>query len=138
MQPSRSPLRYRARERMSDVGIRRLLAHLRSNADRPVTLDDMAAIACVSRYHLVRVFRQATGQTPRAYLTRLRVVRAVALMASGESASRASHACGFADQSHMTRAFVRIVGLTPGRVADHLTPRVPSDDCLATEPTQRR
>jgi AraC-like DNA-binding protein len=80
-----------------------------------VTLHDLAQVAGLSPYHLVRIFRRATGLPPHAYLLQARVTRAKTLLARGWPPVRVAHATGFADQSHFTRGFARIVGVTPGR-----------------------
>jgi AraC-like DNA-binding protein len=88
-----------------------LEAHYAEN----ISLHDLAHVAGLSPYHLARVFRRATGLPPHAYLLQTRVARAKALLARGWPPVRVAHATGFADQSHFTRGFARIVGVTPGR-----------------------
>jgi AraC-like DNA-binding protein len=53
--------------------------------------------------------------TPHTYLTDCRVRAARRLLARGESVAHAAFACGFSDQSHLTRLFKAHAGLTPGR-----------------------
>lgn len=83
--------------------------------DRPVTLGDLAALSGVSRFQLLRGFARDTGTTPHAYLTQVRVRAARGHIAAGLSLAETALLCGFSDQSHMTRAFVRQFGVTPGR-----------------------
>jgi AraC-like DNA-binding protein len=52
---------------------------------------------------------------PHAYLTRLRIMRAKELLATGERPSSIAPQVGFYDQSQLTRHFRRIVGTTPAR-----------------------
>jgi len=80
-----------------------------------VDLATLADVAGVSRFHLIRAFRKQTGLTPHAWLTDRRVKAARAMLAGGRSPGEAAAACGFADQSHLTRAFKARVGITPGR-----------------------
>jgi AraC-like DNA-binding protein len=79
------------------------------------TLDELAQIAGLSPYHLVRVFRAETGLPPHAYLTQVRIPRAKAHLQAGEPIVSVAAATGFSDQSHFTRRFKRIVGVTPGQ-----------------------
>jgi AraC-like DNA-binding protein len=81
----------------------------------PVSLAELAALSGVSRFQLLRGFAREVGATPHAYLVqrRLRLVRQS--LAAGEPPAAAALKAGFADQSHMTRAFVRQFGVTPGR-----------------------
>jgi AraC family transcriptional regulator len=84
-----------------------------------IALADIAAAARVSPYHLVRVFKQATGVSPHQYLIQVRVNNARALLMAGagkRSVADVAEAVGFADQSHLTRHMKRLLGVTPGEV----------------------
>ena len=83
----------------------------------PVTLAELAASCGVSRFHFLRAFRAAYGITPHAYLLQRRVLRAKELLSLGCSPAAAAAEAGFADQSHLTRCFVRQFGMPPGRWA---------------------
>ena len=88
--------------------------------DDPVatlTLDALARQADLSRYQFLRSFARATGLTPHAYLMQRRIHRARQLIANGARLSDAAADSGFADQSHMTRLFVRSFGMAPGAYA---------------------
>ncbi len=87
----------------------------------PLSLGELAAIGGVSPFRLVRGFSKATGLTPHAYLVQRRLQRARKLIAAGMSLAEAAQASGFADQSHMTRLFVRAYGLSPGLYAAAVT-----------------
>ncbi|MBV8033513.1 AraC family transcriptional regulator [Roseateles sp.] len=76
--------------------------------------DDPAADAGLSRYQFLRAFTRLTGLPPHAYRLQRRVQRARQLVRGGLPLADAAAASGFADQSHMTRCFVRSYGLTPG------------------------
>lgn len=82
-----------------------------------VSLADLARASGLSRFQVVRGFARVTGLTPHAYLVQRRVDLARGLIAGGAALADAAAASGFADQSHMTRAFVRRFGLTPGALA---------------------
>jgi AraC-like DNA-binding protein len=84
---------------------------------RPVTSAEIEEIAGLSRYALARHFRACFGTSPYRYLVMRRLDRAWALIRRGERLADAAAACGFADQSHMTRHFKRAYGLSPGRWA---------------------
>jgi AraC-like DNA-binding protein len=78
------------------------------------TLGELAAMAGLGKYQLLRRFEKVYGVPPHAWLRQRRAERARTLIRDGASLSSAAAACGFADQSHMTRAFVRHFGFTPG------------------------
>jgi len=80
----------------------------------PLSLDELAAIGGVSQFQLLRGFSKVTGFTPHAYLVQRRLQRARKMIAGGTSLADAAQASGFADQSHMTRLFVRTYGMSPG------------------------
>ena len=82
-----------------------------------VTLAALAAEAGLSRFQLLREFARETGLPPHAYLIQRRVTLARQLIATGVALAEAAVGAGFADQSHMTRAFVRLHGITPANFA---------------------
>jgi AraC-like DNA-binding protein len=67
----------------------------------------------LSRYHLLRVFKQSTGLPPHAWRAQRRVHMARRLLSSGMSITDAALESGFADQSHLSHWFKRMVGTTP-------------------------
>lgn len=83
----------------------------------PLSLHELSALGGVSQFQLLRVFSTVTGLTPHAYLIQRRLQKARQLIAGGMSLTDASYTAGFADQSHMTRLFVRTYGITPGAYA---------------------
>lgn len=93
--------------------VRQVREHLHAHRFSRVTLDQLAVEARLSKYHLLRVFRAATGFTPWQYQTHLRIDAAQRMLRAGEPASQVACACGFADQSHFTRVFKRLLGTTP-------------------------
>jgi len=83
--------------------------------ERPVTLTELAALSGVDRFALLRGFARETGATPHAYLVQRRVQLARRLLAAGQTSVETALRAGFADQSHLTRAFHRQFGITPAR-----------------------
>ncbi|MGO3743123.1 AraC family transcriptional regulator [Kerstersia sp.] len=82
-----------------------------------LSLAELAREADMSRFQLVRAFARLTGLTPHAYLVQRRIQRVRQLIASGMPLADAALACGFSDQSHMTRCFVSCFGFSPGLYA---------------------
>ncbi|WGS17839.1 MULTISPECIES: AraC family transcriptional regulator [unclassified Bradyrhizobium] len=88
-----------------------LLANLRGD----VNLETLAKECGLSRAHFARSFKMTTGKSPMAWLVSQRLIRARELLAESPlSLSEIAYACGFADQSHFSRAFARHVGVAPG------------------------
>ncbi len=94
--------------------IARVQAHIEQHLHRRVTLEELAEVAGMSRFGLVRVFSDALGVSPYAYFMQRRLDHARHLLACGGDISNTAHRLGFADQSHLTRWFLRVVGVTPG------------------------
>ncbi|MEY9782733.1 AraC family transcriptional regulator [Sinorhizobium fredii] len=84
---------------------------------KPLTLADLAQASGLSRFQVVRGFARATGLTPHAYLMQRRIDIVRRLIGEGTPLAEAAIAGGFADQSHMTRVFVRKYGFSPGAYA---------------------
>jgi AraC-like DNA-binding protein len=81
------------------------------------TLADLACECGLSRFQVLRGFVRTTGFTPHAYLTQRRIDLARRLIAGRVPLAEAAATSGFADQSHMTRTFVRKYGVSPGAYA---------------------
>ena len=95
--------------------VARALQRLRESPERPATLAELAALSGVSRFQLLRGFARTVGVTPHAYLIQQRVRLARRLLAAGRRPAEVAAEAGFADQSHLTRAFRRQLGVTPAR-----------------------
>jgi AraC-like DNA-binding protein len=95
--------------------VKKALARIDADPTSPLQLADLAQLAGTSRFQLLRGFVRDVGATPHAYQVQRRVHIARRLLANGRPIAEAAIDAGFADQSHMTRAFVRQFGVTPGR-----------------------
>ncbi|MGW2519921.1 AraC family transcriptional regulator [Streptomyces sp. NPDC001617] len=82
-----------------------------------LTLDEAAALLHAHPAHLVRAFSTAYGIAPHQYLMSRRVERARHLLLDGLPPTEVASTTGFFDQSHLTRHFRKLVGVTPGRYA---------------------
>jgi len=96
--------------------VRRARHYLDEHAAQGVTLAELARVAGLSVSHLCRAFSAAVGMPPHAYQTQVRVARAKALLVAGRlPVAQIAAEVGFANQSHLTYHFARLVGVTPGR-----------------------
>jgi len=98
-------------------GIELARTRIDDDPSEPISLNELAGISGISQFRLVRGFSKVTGLTPHAYLVQRRLQRARRLIAAGATLANAALASGFADQSHMTRLFVRTYGMSPGLYA---------------------
>jgi transcriptional regulator GlxA family with amidase domain len=90
---------------------------LEERFDEALMLDELAAVAGLSRFHLQRVFTAEIGMGPHAYQTQVRINRAKELLRRNVPLAEVATRAGFADQSHLHRHFTRRVGITPGQYA---------------------
>lgn len=93
-----------------------LPALLDEDAARP-SLARLARRPGISPSRLSHLFAAQVGIPLRPYVLWLRLQRAAAALAVGQSVTDAAHAAGFADAAHMTRVFRRMFGLVPSDVA---------------------
>lgn len=98
--------------------VQRAVVFIRQNHTRDIGLREIADAARVSPFHLAHLFKERLGVSPYQYLLHLRVQSAQSLLAAGagmQSLADVALAVGFSDQSHLTRHFKRVLGVTPGR-----------------------
>jgi AraC-like DNA-binding protein len=94
--------------------VRKVVQILQDRFADSISLDQLTASVGLSKFHLIRLFRDEVGVAPHAFQLQLRVSRARELLASGLSVADVADACGFADQAHFSRCFKSTVGYTPG------------------------
>jgi AraC-like DNA-binding protein len=83
-------------------------------ADQPLSLSTVAKAVGASKYHLSRIFKDATGLSFTEYVVRVRVERAKSLLHNLQlNISQVAYASGFQSITHFNRVFRRIVGVSP-------------------------
>ena len=94
---------------------RKIDGYTREHLRREMRVEELASQIALSTSYFFRAFKTTFGETPRAYITRLRLELAQELMLSTEdSLTYIAVASGFADQSHLCKAFRRVLAETPG------------------------
>jgi len=92
----------------------RVVAFIEQNVEQPLSVAEMARIACTSAAHFARSFKAATGETPHAFVSRQRLEHAKRLLArDASSISEIAYASGFSSQSNFARAFRQVTGVSP-------------------------
>ena len=91
-----------------------ILFYLNQHLKDPVTLDEISDHFFISKHHLNKVFKKATGTTVIDYLLRKRIAYAQMLLFNGYHAKEAAANSGFLDYSSFYRSYVRILGHPPG------------------------
>lgn len=114
--------------------LRRVLAHIDANLDRPIALRELADLANLSPYHFARVFKQATGRAPYDHVRWRRITRSTALVARSElKIAEISASTGFASAAHFSSAFQRAAGIPPLKFRRVVRPRLLSGRSAGTQ-----
>lgn len=92
--------------------------HLDAHYAQNTSLAELARLTGRSPFHLLRTFRREVGLPPAEYQAHVRVRHAKRRLRDGESIAETAAETGFVDQSHLTRCFKRVVGVTPGAYAN--------------------
>jgi AraC-like DNA-binding protein len=115
--PSDHP-RGRFRGGLAGGALRRVRTFIEDHIGERISLDELARQAGVSRFHFARQFRLSTGESPMGYLRRMRIERSKTILQTRDSTiAEVAARLGFSDQSHFTRIFGRLVGVSPGSFA---------------------
>ena len=94
--------------------VARIEEYLRDSLSSQISLDELARLVNYSPYHVIRLFRQATGSTPMAFLLSLRIQKAQRLLRETDlTISAISQECGFESPSYFSAAFRRETGYSP-------------------------
>ncbi len=97
--------------------VRRARHYIDERFAEGVSLAEIAAHVALSPYHLLRAFRAEVGLPPHAYLDSVRIRHAERLIVAGQPLAEVAAEAGFSSQSHLTRHFKRLIGVTPGQYA---------------------
>ena len=101
---------------LPDYELRRLNDFIEDNLEGEITLAAMASACGIGTKSFVRAFAATTGKSPYQYVIAARVERAKRLIEQDqEGLAEIALRCGFSHQEHLTRAFRRLTGETPGR-----------------------
>jgi AraC-like DNA-binding protein len=90
-----------------------VIKHINENLCEDMSVENLASIFYMSRYHLMHKFKSQTGYTIHSYILQKRLMMANTLIKSGKSMTEACSECGFGDYSSFVRAFKKIYGLSP-------------------------
>jgi len=100
-------------EKNDSVNIRKVKELISDQLNINHSLNDLAKESGLSRYHLIRSFKQRYGLSPHAYQLDERIKHAKTLLKSGHSLIDIAHLLGFTDQSHLQRNFKKRLAITP-------------------------
>jgi AraC-like DNA-binding protein len=87
---------------------------MRANFNEPLDLAELAEVACISRFHFVRVFEEVTGTSPHTFLTSLRIERAKELLVDTDMpVTDVCMEVGYSSLGSFSTSFAELVGFTP-------------------------
>jgi AraC family transcriptional regulator len=93
-----------------------VLEYIEANLEGDLSVDQLASIACLSRFHFARAFKAAVGRSPHRYVSAKRLERAKALLIRrDQSLVEIALALNFSCQANFTRAFRQMTGQSPGQ-----------------------
>ena len=96
-----------------DASIKNLVDKIRSHPEQELPIETLAADIFVSKYYLIRKFRNSIGMTPHQFCIQNRIRKSQGMLNDEKTISRIAAEMGFYDQSHFDKAFQRIVGISP-------------------------
>lgn len=95
-----------------------VIAYIQEHLTEEINVDMLAAHCYVSKYYLMRQFKEATGYSIHQYINEKRIQAARRMILSGMPASKACYECGFQDYSTFARRFKMIVGVAPSKLGE--------------------
>ena len=90
--------------------------YMKAYFDENLKLETLANISGLSKYHFLRKFKEEFNITPHAYLLQIRIQNAKNMLIQNRPLIDIAHSCGFSDQSHFTRVFNKIYGMSPKKL----------------------
>lgn len=93
--------------------IKKVREYLDANFTAQISLDELACVAELSKYHLCRTFYETVGVSPHVYQNHLRLNLAKKLLVQKRPIADVAHELGFYDQSHFGKYFKNFLGVTP-------------------------
>lgn len=107
---------YETGQRVAHDSLDQAVQHLYSNYSSPITLDDLANIACTSKTYFVHTFHQKMGMSPLRYLQQVRIDASKRLLlTTREPINRVASEVGFEDPLYFSRVFHKATGQSPSQ-----------------------
>ena len=103
--------------------VEKVNAYIEAHMQEPVTLDELAQEAHMSKYYFLRRFKELTGTTAHAYLNNKRLIRCCELLQEGAAVGEVWGRCGFSDYSSFLRNFRKEYGMPPTSYKTYLGKR---------------
>lgn len=98
-----------------DKKIVEIIHYINENLSRELTIETLSEQFYLSKYHMMRKFKEETGYSIHQYILEKRILAARGLILSGVPATSASIECGFKDYSTFSRAYKKLLDQIPSR-----------------------
>ncbi|MEE4882695.1 AraC family transcriptional regulator [Pseudomonas alliivorans] len=98
----------------------RVVEFMQDNLYEDIDLQDISAMAGISKFHLVRSFKMTKSLAPMQFLKQLRLIEVRKRLRRGDAAARVATELYFYDQGHMCNSFRKVMGISPMRYASML------------------
>lgn len=97
-----------------DKRLAKVLTYIHNNIYEEISIDDLAAIACVTKSHFIRLFVKIIGMSPLQYINKKKIDRAeLLLITDNQPIKEIAYDLGYNDHSYFIRLFKKITGITP-------------------------
>lgn len=93
-----------------------MVRYINENLQEEITVEGLAGHFFISKYHMMRKFKEETGYSVHQYILEKRILRAKDLILAGVPANEVCYQCGFKDYSAFNRAFRRGLGMAPSKM----------------------
>jgi AraC-like DNA-binding protein len=90
-----------------------VIKYIQTNIQYPINTEVLEEISCLSESRLLHLFKIEMGLPIRKYILWTRLKTVIKIVAEGGNLTEASHEAGFADSAHMTRTFIKNIGIAP-------------------------
>lgn len=94
---------------------KKIQEYIQKNYKKNISLDELSNEFQLNQFYIIKLFKNKLNMTPHAYLINLKINKAKEYLKEGNSLVDTALECGFADQSHFHRNFLKIVATTPNQ-----------------------
>jgi AraC family transcriptional regulator len=113
---SDAPAEDVANKELDKRRLRRTLEFVEERIEEPITIEELARVASLSRFYFARAFKAAIGKSPRDYISERRLTLAKTFLAQEDrSIAEIAFACNYSSQANFAKAFRKFTGATPSQ-----------------------
>lgn len=87
-----------------------------TDSETVLSIDELAAMACLDKYYFIKLFKKETGTTPHRMINNIRLAKALSMLKNGEDIVTVTYKSGYSSQAAFTNAFKKKFGITPTQI----------------------